>query len=159
MAKKPAAPVTPARSIQNKKARYRYLVLERLEVGIVLQGTEVKSLRRGRASLDEAFARVVNDEMLLFGCHIDPYEHGNRNNHEPARARKLLLHRREIKRLVPKVTQKGQTLVPLSIYFNDRGLAKVNLGLVNGKTQSDKREDLKKRDQTRDMARAMSRDY
>ncbi len=147
----------PRRQIRNKKARFNYQVLDDLETGIVLKGTEVKSLRLGRASLDEAFARIVDGEVVLFGCHIEPYKQGNRFNHEPLRPRKLLLHRREIKRLRPKVVQRGQTLVPLSIYFNDRGLAKVNLALVTGKSHRDKREDVKKRDHAREVARAMAR--
>ncbi len=147
----------PQRQIRNKKARFNYQVLDHLETGIVLKGTEVKSLRLGRASLDEAFARIVDGEVVLFGCHIEPYKQGNRFNHEPLRPRKLLLHRREIKRLRPKVVQRGQTLVPLSIYFNDRGLAKVDLALVTGKSHRDKREDVKKRDHAREVARAMAR--
>ena len=147
----------PLRQIRNKKARFNYQVLDHLETGIVLKGTEVKSLRLGRASLDEAFARIVDGEVVLFGCHIEPYKQGNRFNHEPLRPRKLLLHRREIKRLRPKVVQRGQTLVPLSIYFNDRGLAKVDLALVTGKSHRDKREDVKKRDHAREVARAMAR--
>ncbi len=143
--------------ITNSKARFNYHVLERIEVGIALLGTEVKSLRAGHASLDEAFARIDRGEVFLYGCHIKPYEKGNQNNHEPLRPRKLLLHRREIHRLLTKVRQRGQTLVPLKIYFNKRGLAKVELALVKGKTHGDKRQDLKKRDHEREMARAMGR--
>ncbi len=145
------------RRIVNSKARFDYHILERMEVGIALLGTEVKSLRAGNASLDEAFARIDRGEVFLYGCHIKPYEQGNLNNHEPLRPRKLLLHRREIHRLLSKVTQRGQTLVPLKIYFNRRGLAKVELALVKGKTHGDKRQDLKKRDHEREMARAMGR--
>ncbi len=145
------------RRIQNKKARYNYEVIERVETGIALTGTEVKSLRQGRASLEEAFARIADGEVFLYACRIDPYSHGNTMNHDPVRARKLLLHRREINKLAPKVILRGQTLVPLSIYFNDRGLAKVSLALVKGKTHRDKREDVKKRDHQREMARAMAR--
>ena len=143
--------------IINSKARFNYHILERMEVGIALLGTEVKSLRAGNASLDEAFARIERGEMFLYGCHIKPYEKGNLNNHEPLWPRKLLLHRREIHRLWGKVTQRGQTLVPLKIYFNKRGLAKVELALAKGKTHGDKRQDLKKRDHEREMARAMGR--
>ncbi len=153
------APATHKESkrITNTKARYNYHILERMEVGISLQGTEVKSLRGGHASLDEAFARIDRGEMFLYGCHINPYAQGNLNNHEPLRPRKLLLHRSEIRKLVTKVTQRGFTLVPLTIYFNKRGLAKVELALVKGKTHGDKREDIKRREHQRDMARAMGR--
>ncbi len=143
--------------ITNSKARFNYEILERFEAGIALQGTEVKSLRAGHASLEESFARIDRGEIYLYGCHIKPYEKGNQNNHEPLRPRKLLLHRREINKLVSKVTQKGLTLVPLKIYFNKRGLAKVELALVKGKTHRDKRETIKKRDHEREMARAMGR--
>ncbi|MBN1341558.1 MAG: SsrA-binding protein SmpB [Phycisphaerae bacterium] len=143
--------------IVNSKARFNYEILERFEAGIALVGTEVKSIRAGHASLDESFARIDRGEMFLYSCHIKPYEKGNQNNHEPLRPRKLLLHRREIHRLLTKVTQRGLTLVPLKIYFNQRGLAKVELALVKGKTHRDKREDIKKRDHERDMARAMGR--
>jgi len=143
--------------ITNSKARFNYHFLERIEVGIALLGTEVKSLRAGHASLDEGFARIERGEVFLYGCHIKPYEKGNLNNHEPLRPRKLLLHRREIHRLLTKVRQRGQTLIPLKIYFNRRGLAKVELALVKGKTHGDKRQDIKKRDHEREMARAMGR--
>ncbi len=151
------APANKTKRIVNSKARYNYHVLEHMEVGISLVGTEVKSLRAGHASIEEAFARIDRGEVFLYGCHINPYEQGNLNNHEPLRPRKLLLHRREIARLLTKVTQRGLTLVPLSIYFNKRGLAKVELALVKGKTHADKREDIKRRDHERDMARAMRR--
>jgi len=144
-----------AKRVFNGKARFNYHILERMEVGISLLGTEVKSLRAGQASLDEAFARIDRGEVFLYGCHISPYEQGNLNNHEPMRPRKLLLHRREIRRLVTKVTQRGLTLVPLSIYFNKRGLAKVELALVKGKTHRDKREEIKRREHERDIARAL----
>lgn len=150
---KKTAPFGP--TLKNKKAFHEYIILEHLETGIVLQGTEVKSLRAGAASLEEAFARIENDEIYLYSCQIDPYSHGNKQNHDPKRKRKLLAHRREIRKLLPKVVQRGQTLIPLRLYFNDRGLAKVDLGLVKGKTRGDKRETLKKRDQKREMDRAM----
>jgi SsrA-binding protein len=146
-----------SKRIVNSKARFNYHILENMEVGISLVGTEVKSLRGGYASLDEAFARIDRGEVFLYGCHINPYDEGNLNNHEPLRPRKLLLHRREIHRLLTKVTQRGLTLVPLTIYFNKRGLAKVKLALVKGKTHGDKREDIKKREHQRDMARVMGR--
>ncbi len=147
----------PQPKIRNKKAAKRYEILDRIECGLVLTGTEVKSLRQARASLDEAFARITAGEVWLFGCHIATYDHGNVQNHEPLRRRKLLLHRREIARLGPKVFQKGLTLVPLDIYFSERGLAKVTLALVRGKSHHDKRQDLKKRDDRREMDRALRR--
>lgn len=143
--------------IRNKKASHKFEILEKIECGIVLLGTEVKSLRVGSASLDESHARIKDDEIWLIGFNIAPYSHGNLMNHEPTRPRKLLLHKREVHKLLPKVTQRGQTLVPLKVYFNDRGLCKVTLALARGKTHSDKREDMKKRDQKREMDRAMRR--
>jgi SsrA-binding protein len=154
MAKKPANQ-TP--SIRNKKAHHKFEILEKVECGLVLRGTEVKSLRDGRASLDEAYARLRDEEIWLLGAHISPYDHGNVMNHEPTRPRKLLLHRREIRKLLPKITQAGLTLVPLRIYFNARGLAKCTLALARGKAFRDKREDLKKREQKREMDRATRR--
>jgi SsrA-binding protein len=154
MAKKP--PAEPKR-IRNKKAQYRYEILDRIEAGIALTGTEVKSLRAGTASLEEAYAAILGDQMTLINCHIGPYAEGNVRNHEPLRKRRLLLHRREIQKIKTKVTQRGQTLVPLAIYFNDRGLAKVELGLVRGKQLHDKRETAKRREHERDVQRAMRR--
>jgi SsrA-binding protein len=147
----------PPSGIRNKKASHKYEILEKTECGIVLRGTEVKSLRAGSASLDEAFARIDGEEIWLIGFNIPPYKHGNVLNHEPTRPRKLLLHKREVHKLLPKVVQRGQTLVPLRVYFNDRGLCKVTLALARGKTHGDKREALKKKDQKREMDRAMRR--
>lgn len=129
---------------QNKKARHDYEVLETVEAGIALQGTEVKSCRAGGVSLADAYARVIDGEMLLIGAHIAPYAMGNRNNHEPRRTRKLLLHRREIRRLSQAIEAKGQTLVPLRVYFV-RNRVKVELGLCRGKQVHDKREAMKKK--------------
>ena len=143
--------------IVNKKARFSYEVLDRLEVGIELQGSEVKSVRAAQVSLDEAFARIGGREVFLYGCHISPYEQAGKENHDPTRARKLLLHRREIKRLAGKVREKGQTLVPLSMYFNKRGLAKVDLALVKGKSSYDKRQSIKRREHEREIGRALRR--
>ena len=143
--------------IRNKKARRRFEVFEKIDCGMALQGTEVKSLRVGQASLDEAYALIKNGEAFMVGCHIAPYDHGNVMNHEPTRTRKLLLRRREITRLSSKVAQKGLTLIPLSIYFNDRGLAKVTLGLARTKVQGDKRQDMRKREHQREMERARGR--
>ncbi|MCA9249952.1 MAG: SsrA-binding protein SmpB [Phycisphaerae bacterium] len=148
---------TESPSIRNKKASHKFEILEKIECGLVLRGTEVKSLRQGGATLDEAYARIDGHEVWLIGANIPPYKHGNVMNHDPKRPRKALLHKREILKLLPKVHQRGQTLVPLRIYFNDRGLCKLTLALARGKTQGDKRQDLKKKDQVREMKRAMRR--
>jgi len=140
---------------RNKKARHQYLILETFEAGVALQGTEVKSLRDGKCSLAESYARVVGGELSLFGAHIDAYKAGGYTNHDPVRPRKLLMHKREIRKIEGKLAEKGLTMVPLSMYFK-RGLAKVELALVRGKKLYDKRESLKKRDAERAMRRAMS---
>lgn len=140
--------------ILNKRARFEYIILDRYEAGIALTGTEVKSLRRGRASLEGSYARIQDGEVWLIACNISPYEAGNLMNHEPLRPRKLLLHRREIRKLITRVTERGLTLIPTRIYFTDRGMIKVELALARGKNKADKREDLKSRDQHREMARA-----
>ena len=139
----------------NRKARHEYHLLETVQAGLVLQGTEVKSLRQGHANLQDSFASIENGEMYLRDCHISPYEQGNRANHEPLRPRKLLLHKREIFRLFGKVQAKGFTLIPLKIYFV-RGKAKVDIALARGKKLYDKREDIKKRDMERDMRQEQS---
>lgn len=149
-------PTSPP-SIRNKKARFNFEILDKFEAGIALTGSEVKSLREGRASLEEAFAIIRDGEVYLRDCNITPYKHASYDSPPPTRERKLLLHRREIRKLGNKVTQKGLTLVPLALYFNDRGLAKVTLALARGKTKGDKRETIKARDQARDMERAMRR--
>lgn len=138
--------------IQNRKARHEYTILEKVEAGVVLTGTEVKSLRDGQAQLDDAFARVENDEIWLYGAHIQPYLPATLYNHEPKRPRKLLLHRREIRRLADKVQERGATLIPLRIHWR-RGYAKVELALCVGKGKADKREDIKKRDADREIRR------
>jgi SsrA-binding protein len=140
--------------ILNKRARFEYIILDRHEAGIALTGTEVKSLRHGRANLEGAYARIDGGEVWLVGCNISPYEAGNLMNHEPLRPRKLLLHRREIHKLTTRVTERGLTLIPTKIYFTDRGLIKVEVALAHGKSKADKREDLKTRDHQREMARA-----
>jgi SsrA-binding protein len=137
---------------QNRKARHEYHVLQTWEAGLVLQGTEVKSLREGKANLADAFATIQNGELWLFNMHVSPYEQGNRFNHDPLRPRKLLMHRSELRRLVGQVEQKGLTLVPLDIHFTG-GIAKVNLALVRGKKLHDKRETLRERAVERDMER------
>jgi SsrA-binding protein len=138
----------------NKRARFDYQISETLEAGLVLQGTEVKSLREGRVNLLDAYADVQAGEVFLLHAHINQYEQGNRFNHDPERPRKLLLHKREIKRLVGKTQEKGLTLIPTRMYFT-HGKAKVELGLAKGKKQYDKREDLKRRTAQRDIERAM----
>lgn len=138
--------------VSNRKARFEYHVLETYEAGIVLTGTEVKSLRAGKANLQDAFARFDGSELWLHNLHISPYDPGNRFNHDPLRPRKLLLHRRELRKLIGQVEQKGLTLVPLDLHFS-RGIAKVRLALVRGKKLHDKREDVRKRDAEREIAR------
>lgn len=141
---------------RNPRATYDYHILETWETGIVLTGTEVKSLRNGKASIKEAYGMIRNGEVWLEGMHITPYEQGNRWNPAPVRSRKLLMHKREIERLIGGVEQKGLTLVPLELYFS-RGRAKVALALARGKKAHDRREDLKRRIADREMARALKR--
>ena len=140
----------------NRKARHDYAILDSYEAGIALTGTEVKSLRAGRASLVDAFAQVKDGEIYLYGVHIPEYSHGTWTNHDPRRSRKLLLKRLEIDRLVGKLKESGLTLVPLSLYFSD-GWAKVELALARGKRSYDKRQDLPKRDADREITRAVGR--
>jgi len=139
---------------RNKRARHDYEILDTWETGIVLTGTEVKALREGRANLTDAFGIVKDGEVFLLNLHIGSYGQGNVFNHEPTRTRKLLLHRREIRRLIGAVERQGLTMVPLDLYFL-RGRVKTRLALVRGKQQHDKREDLKKKDAEREIARAM----
>ena len=140
---------------QNRKARHTYFIEDSLEAGLVLTGTEVKSLRLGRASIVESYAADEGGELYLFNSHIPIYDPAGRFNHEPKRPRKLLLHRREMARLIGLIRREGYTLVPLGLYFNERGIAKVELGLARGKRQVDKRESEKKRDWQRQKARLM----
>ena len=140
----------------NRKARHDYAILDTYEAGVALTGTEVKSLRAGRASLVDAFGHVKDGEIYLHGMHIPEYTQGTWTNHEPRRVRKLLLRRQEIDRLIGKGQESGLTLVPLSLYFND-GWAKVELGLARGKRSYDKRQDLAKRDADREIRRVMGR--
>jgi SsrA-binding protein len=139
---------------RNRRARHEYHILETWEAGIALTGTEVKSLRNGKANLTDAFGVVKDGEVYLLNLHIAPYEQASIFNHEPTRTRKLLLHRREIRRLIGSVERQGLTLVPLELYFK-RGKAKITLALGRGKKQHDKRDDEKRREDERDMARAM----
>jgi SsrA-binding protein len=140
----------------NRKARHDYAILDTFEAGIALTGTEVKSLRAGRASLVDAFAQEKEGEIFLYGMHVPEYAQGTWTNHEPRRTRKLLLKRMEIDRLIGKTKESGLTLVPLSLYFSD-GWAKVEIGLARGKRSYDKRQDLARRDADREIARAMGR--
>ena len=139
----------------NRKAYHDYFIEEKFEAGIMLQGTEVKSLRDGRVNLQDSYASVKGSEVFLHHCHISPYSHGNIMNHDPLRTRKLLLHRKEINKLLGKTQQQGLTLIPLRIYFSKRGLAKVELGLAKGKKQHDRRESIKTREASREVERAM----
>ena len=141
---------------QNRKARHDYTVEDTVEAGLVLQGTEVKSCREGKVSLTDAYAVVRDGEAWLLQCHIAPYSHGNKQNHDPLRPRKLLLHRNEIERLGGKVAQEGRTLVPLKLYFK-QGLAKAEIAIARGKRSYDKRQDIAKRDDTRRMQRELGR--
>jgi len=140
--------------VRNRKARHEFQILDTWEAGLVLQGTEVKSLRQGKANLQDAFAVFDRGELWLQNLHISPYDFGNRYNHDPLRARKLLLHRQEMRKMIGQVEQKGLTLVPLDIHFR-RGIAKVTLALARGKKLHDKRDDIRKRDDQRDMERAL----
>ena len=141
---------------QNRKARHDYAVEDTLEAGIVLTGTEIKSVRASNVNLQDAYARIEKGEAWLVGMHIAPWAGGNRNNHEPIRDRKLLIHRSQIDQLLGKTRAKGLTMVPLSMYFNDRGKAKIQLGLVRGKKHYDRRRDIAARDARRDMEREVA---
>ena len=154
----PAVTPTPARQsiAKNRRASHDYQLLESWEAGIALTGTEVKSLRNGKANLSDAYGIVRDGEVYLLNLHIPPYERGGYVNHEPTRTRKLLLHRREIRKMIGAVERQGLTLVPLELYFKD-GRAKVAIALGKGKKLHDKRDDERRRDDERDMARAMSK--
>lgn len=142
----------PRRAVAvNKKARHEFEVLDTFEAGLVLRGTEVKSLRAGKISLEEAWAKIEDDEIYLVGAHVEEYAFANRQNHDPVRRRKLLLHGRQIKKLKAQVTQKGLTLIPLDVFFNERGFAKLTLGLCRGKKLHDKREASKAKEAKRVM--------
>ena len=133
----------------NKKARHDYFIDEVYEAGIVLTGTEIKSIRQGKINLKESFAKIEGGEIIVYQMHISPYEQGNRYNVDPVRPRKLLLHKQEIRKLIGYTTQKGMTLVPLSVYINERGRAKMEIAVARGKKLYDKREDIAKRDSDR----------
>ena len=140
---------------ENRRARYDYYIDEVVEAGIALTGTEVKSLRFGEGSIAESYAEVKNGEVFLINSNVPEFSHGNRHNHEPKRPRKLLLHEREIAKMTGAVERKGMTLVPLSIYFNSRGRAKVELALAKGKNTADKRATIKEREWKREAARVL----
>jgi len=142
---------------ENRRARFDYFIEDRFEAGIALTGTEVKSLRQGEGSIAESYAAVEGEEVWLINSHIPEYSHGNRLNHQPRRQRKLLLKKREISRLHGAITRQGLTLVPLSLYFNGRGRAKVELALAKGKKVHDKRETVKQRDWKREQQRLLRR--
>ena len=144
------------REIKNKRAFYEYYILEKIECGIALRGTEVKAIREGGINLAESYARVIEGEVYLVNCHIPEYKAGSWTNHDPRRRRKLLLHRREIKKLIGKTELKGLTLVPLKLYFNQRGLAKLQIGVGKGKKLHDKRSSVKKREAEREIRRQMA---
>lgn len=141
----------------NKKARHEYFIEETYEAGIVLTGTEIKSIRLGKVNIKESFARIDEGELFIYGMHINPFEQGNRYNVDPIRPRKLLLHKQEIRKLSGVTTQKGLTLVPLNIYINTAGKAKVEIGVARGKKLYDKREDLAKKDADRKMEQAVKK--
>lgn len=143
----------------NKKARHDYFIEEVYEAGIVLTGTEIKSVRAGKVSIKESYARLQNGELVIIGMNISPYEQGNRFNTDSLRIRKLLLHKREIRKLTGLTTQKGFTLVPLQIYINEYGLAKIEIAVARGKKNYDKRDDIAKRDANRKMEQVMKRKY
>ncbi len=147
----------PGPRIINKKARFDFYILEKIEAGIALVGTEVKALRSGDASLTESYARIDRGRATLHHFQIQPYKQAGPFNHDPKRVKQLLLHRREIRKLASKVQIKGQALIPLRVYFNARGLAKVELALARGKARHDKRQDLRAREDQREMARATRR--
>ena len=146
-----------AKEIRNKKAFYQYHVLEKVEAGVALAGTEVKSIREGNVTLTESYARLDGHEVFLVGCHIPEYRAGGWTNHDPRRKRKLLLHKREIYKLKVRVEEKGLTIVPLRLYFNNRGYAKVELGVCRGKQRHDKRQTVKARDAEREINREIRR--
>jgi SsrA-binding protein len=139
----------------NKKAWHDYFIEETYEAGISLTGTEIKSMRGGKVNLKESYAKVVDGEVMIYNMHISPYEQGNRNNVDPLRPRKLLLHRQEIRKLIGYTTLKGLTLVPLNVYLNNKGLAKIELAVAKGKKEYDKRDSIAKKDADRKIDQQM----
>ncbi|MEE2639949.1 MAG: SsrA-binding protein SmpB [Planctomycetota bacterium] len=142
---------------ENRRARHKYEILEQVECGMVLRGSEVKSMREGKVSIQEAYGRVKKNELWLLGCDIPEFKQATIWNHEPRRPRKLLVHTRQLQKLTARATEKGLTLVPLKLYFNDRGIAKLLLGVCKGKKTHDKRESIKKADSDRRIERNMRR--
>ncbi|MDI6831358.1 MAG: SsrA-binding protein SmpB [Actinomycetota bacterium] len=140
---------------ENRKARHDYHIEERFEGGLSLLGSEVKSIREGRANLRDSFARISGGELFLENMHVAPYSHGGAFNHEPLRPRKVLMHREELRRLEGKVNEKGYTLIPLRLYLNERGRIKVELGLARGKAKTDRRRDIMEREARRDLERTL----
>lgn len=145
--------------VTNKKAHLNYEILDKYEAGIVLKGSEVKSLREGKASIQEAYAKIKGGELFLVGMHISPYAPASHLGHEPKRPRKLLMHKREIVRIGSKIAERGLTLIPLAIYFNDRGKVKVELALARGRKLYDKRDIIAKREAQRESERALAKRY
>lgn len=143
----------------NKKARHDYFIEEVYEAGIVLTGTEIKSVRLGKVNIKESYARIENGEMMLYGMNISPYEQGNRFNTDPLRPRKLLLHKQEIRKLIGYTTLKGLTLVPLTMYINEDGRAKIEIAVARGKKNYDKREDMAKKDAARKIDKVVKQRY
>lgn len=141
----------------NKKAFHDFNIIEKYTVGIVLFGTEIKSVRKGAVNLKDSFAKIEDGEVWLYSCHISPYEQGNRYNKEPERKRKLLLNKKEILKMSGKIKKEGYTIIPLSMFIGDGGFAKLEIALAKGKKLFDKRDDIAKKSQTRDMQRAMKR--
>lgn len=141
----------------NKKARHDYFVEETYEAGIVLTGTEIKSARAGKVSIKESYAKFDGGELFVYGMNISPYEQGNRFNADPLRPKKLLLHKQELRKMIGQVTQKGMTIIPLSMYINEKGIAKMEIGVCRGKKTYDKREDIAKKDADRRMQQAMKK--
>jgi len=139
--------------VTNRKARYEYYIKETYEAGLVLKGTEVKSLRNGKASLQEAYCYIEGGEVFVKGMNINEYDKGSYNNHDPKRVRKLLLKKQEIRKLIKKTEEKGMTLIPLKIFFSERNLAKLEVGIAQGKKSYDKRESLKEKQSKRDLQR------
>ena len=143
----------------NKKARHEYFIEDTYEAGIVLTGTEIKSVRQGKVNIKESYAKIINGEVFIIGMHISPYEQGNIFNVDPLRERKLLLNKREIKKIETQTSEKGKTLVPLKMYINESGLAKMEIGVAQGKELYDKRADIAQKDAKRRMDRAIRREY
>lgn len=142
----------------NKKARHDYFIEEVYEAGMVLTGTEIKSMRQGKLNLKESYAKIEGEELIIYGMHISPFEQGNRYNVDPLRPRKLLLHKQEIRKMIGYITQKGLTIVPLNVYLNERGRAKIEIAIARGKKDYDKRQDIAKRDADRKIQQTI-KDY